>query len=181
MKLLNIITPCSRPENLQFIQKSINIPRENYRWIVVFDMEEVPDNVPDNAECYNCKDLNSTSGNAQRNYALDMISDGYVYFNDDDTVIHPDLWNNIKDLDNDFISFKQITTDGKLRLKGDNVSLGSIDSHNFIVQSSLIGNTRWVLNRYDADGLFAYECKQKSRTYKYLNEILSIYNFLRTQ
>lgn len=181
MKFLNIITPCSRPENLLFIQKSINIPRENYRWIVVFDMEEVPNNVPENAECYSYKDRNSRSGNAQRNYALDVISQGHVYFNDDDTIIHPDLWSNIKDLDNDFISFKQINTDGKLRLKGDNISLGNIDSHNFIVHSSLIGNTRWVLDRYDADGLFAYECKQKSRNYKYLNEILSIYNFLRLQ
>jgi len=40
---LNIITPSCRPENLHKISKSINIPRENYRWIVVFDLEEIPD------------------------------------------------------------------------------------------------------------------------------------------
>ena len=70
---LNIITPCSRPQNLETISKSINIPRENYRWIVVFDLEEVPENIPENCEAYAIKDTKSTSGNAQRNYALDLV------------------------------------------------------------------------------------------------------------
>lgn len=176
---INIITPCSRPDNLKFIEKSINIPRENYRWIVVFDMEEIPNNTPENAECYAHKDVNSRSGNAQRNYALDLINDGHVYFNDDDTIIHQELWDNIKDLHNDFISFKQVWPSGELRLRGDNVTLNNIDSHNFIVDASVIGNIRWVLDRYDADGLFAHECKKKSISYKYLDKVLSIYNFLR--
>ena len=34
---LNIITPCSRPENLRIISESINIQKENYRWIFVYD------------------------------------------------------------------------------------------------------------------------------------------------
>lgn len=176
---LNIITPCSRPENLQEVSKSINIPPENYRWIIVFDKPEVPDNVPANAECYAHQDAKSTSGNAQRNHALNMVNEGHVYFNDDDTIMHPDLWNNIKDLDNDFISFMQALPSGALRLDGKSVTLNNIDSHNFITHSSLIGDTRWVLNRYDADGLFAYECRQKSKSYKYIDKILSVYNSLR--
>ena len=67
---LNIITPCSRPQNLDVISKSINIPRDQYRWIVVFDLLEAPDNIPDNCEFYNIKDAKSTSGNAQRNLVL---------------------------------------------------------------------------------------------------------------
>ena len=39
---LNIITPCIHIENLVEISKSINIPRENYRWIVVFDSLILP-------------------------------------------------------------------------------------------------------------------------------------------
>ena len=43
---LNIITPCSRPHLLHRIAESINIPKENYRWIVVFDAETIPDSIP---------------------------------------------------------------------------------------------------------------------------------------
>lgn len=175
---LNIITPCSRPENLQKIAQSINIPKEWYRWIVVFDAETVPD-INIDAELYAIKDSKSTSGNAQRNYGLDQVTSGHVYFNDDDTTLHPELWDSIKDLDNDFISFRQVWKSGALRLTGFNVSLNNIDSHNFITSNCLIGDTRWVLDRYDADGLFAYECRQRSKTYRYIDRILSVYNSLK--
>jgi hypothetical protein len=176
---INIITPCSRPQNLEIISKSINIPREQYRWIVVFDLLDKPENIPDNCEWYAIKDANSTSGNAQRNFALDLITHGYIYFNDDDTTIHPDLWENIKNLNNDFISFKQAWPSGELRLDGKNITLNNIDSHNFVMDYSLLGNTRWILNRYDADGVFANECWLKSGNYKYIDKVLSIYNSLR--
>ena len=88
---LNIITPCSRPHNLQKIYESINIPKENYRWIIVFDAKDIPDNIP-NCEPYAIKVENSIVGNGQRNYALNLIKTGWIYFNDDDTTIHPKLW-----------------------------------------------------------------------------------------
>jgi hypothetical protein len=176
---LNIITPCSRPQNLETISKSINIPRDQYRWIVVFDLLEKPENIPDNCEWYNIKDANSKSGNAQRNFALNLITHGHIYFNDDDTIVHPNLWKNIKDVDADFISFKQSTPSGELRLDGRSITLNNIDSHNFVMDSSLLGNSRWVLDRYDADGVFANECWLKSKNYKYIDEVLSIYNVLR--
>lgn len=177
---INIITPCSRPNNLLKIADSINIPRENYRWIIVFDADFVPEQVPDIAECYAHKHPTSMVGNAQRNYALSLINDGHIYFNDDDTIIHPELWDNIKSLDeNDLISFKQNWSNGKLRLEGTSITLNNIDSHNFITHISLVGNTRWVLNRYDADGLFAHECWKKCKNYIYIPKVLSIYNSLK--
>ena len=177
---LNIITPCSRPENLEIISKSINIPRDQYRWIVVFDLLEKPENIPDNCEWYAIKDANSTSGNAQRNFALNLVTHGHIYFNDDDTIIHPNLWNEIKDEDaQDFISFKQAEKNGSIRLEGMNISVGYIDSHNFVVSVECVRDTRWVLNRYDADGVFARECYQKAKTILYIDKILSVYNTLR--
>lgn len=177
---LNIITPCSRPQNLEIISKSINIPRDQYRWIVVFDLLDKPENIPDNCEWYAIKDANSTSGNAQRNFALDLVTHGHIYFNDDDTVMHPDLWENIKnETDEDFISFKQANKDGSIRLEGINISVGYIDSHNFVTSAECVGDTRWVLNRYDADGVFAHECHQKAKNKSYINKVLSVYNTLR--
>ena len=172
MMYLNIITPCSRPQNLKLISESINIPKENYRWIVVFDGLEIPE-VPTNSEAYSIKDNLSIYGNAQRNYALDLITDGYVYFNDDDTIIHPELWDEIKDKDADFISFKQSNKDGSLRLEGNEIIPNFIDSHNFVASSKCI-NTRWVLNRYDADAFFAMECYKNAKETLYIPKILSI-------
>jgi hypothetical protein len=177
---LNIITPCSRPQNLETISRSINIPRDSYRWIVVFDLPEVPKNIPDNCEAYAIKDANSTSGNAQRNFALDLVKHGHIYFNDDDTVMQPKLWDEIKDEDDvDFISFKQVDKDGNIRLEGLNVSVGTIDSHNFVTSVKCVGDTRWVLNRYDADGVFARECYEKAKTILHISKILSVYNSLK--
>ena len=93
--LINIITPCSRPENLHLIAKSIKLPSYAYRWIVVFDSETIPTDIPE-CEAYCIKDINSVCGNAQRNLAIDLVTEGWIYFNDDDTTMHPDLWNNIK-------------------------------------------------------------------------------------
>tara|TARA_R110000868_G_scaffold80815_1_gene229177 strand:- start:250 stop:789 length:540 start_codon:yes stop_codon:yes gene_type:complete len=177
---LNIITPCSRPENLDVISKSINIPRDQYRWIVVFDLLEAPANIPDNCEWYSIKDVNSMSGNAQRNFALNLVTHGHIYFNDDDTIMQPNLWDEIKDEDSvDFISFKQAEKNGSVRLEGLNVSIGTIDSHNFVVSTECMGDTRWVLNRYDADGVFARECFEKAKTILHISKILSVYNSLK--
>jgi len=177
---LNIITPCSRYELLREIEGSINIPRERYRWIVVYDSEKLPSNVyiPSNCEAYAIKNLFSVYGNAQRNYALNMVKDGYIYFNDDDTIIHKDLWDNVNYLHNDFISFSQEWKDGTLRLKGNNISLNNVDSHNFIMSYSLLGNTRWDITRRDADGLFANTCKDKAKNIIFINKVLSTYNAL---
>jgi hypothetical protein len=177
---LNIITPCSRPENLDVISKTINIPKDRYRWIVVFDLPEVPESIPENCEAYAVKDVNSTSGNAQRNFALDLVKQGHIYFNDDDTIMQPNLWDEIKSADvEDFISFKQVDKNGSIRLEGINISLGTIDSHNFVVSAECVGNTRWVLNRYDADGVFAHECHKKAHNKMYIPKVLSVYNSLK--
>jgi hypothetical protein len=178
---LNIITPCSRPENLHTISKSINIPSLNYRWIVVFDMDNFPDKelIPDNCEIYLHKNHRSVVGHSQRNFAINLVNEGYIYFNDDDTTIHPELWENIKNLDTDFISFSQLDKSGELRLTGDIIKIGNIDSHNFMVNSKIIQNTKFLIEKYDADGYFAEECYNKSSTKTFINKPLSIYNLLR--
>lgn len=178
---LNIITPCSRPENLQKISKTINIPRENYRWVVVCDMDKLPNKelIPENCEVHLYKENGSVVGHAQRNYALSIINDGYIYFNDDDTLLHPELWENIKDIETDFISFIQLNKDGLIRLLGNLIQVSHIDSHNFIVSKNIIGDTKFIISKYDADGYFAKECYEKSSSKTYINKALSIYNSLR--
>lgn len=182
---LNIVTPCSRPCNLPEIARSITqIPRENYKWLVVVDSVapvkiparnayELPD------EVMFIYDPKSIVGNAQRNFAIDSIHDGHVYFLDDDTVLHPDLWDEVKNLgDYDFIHFDQCYRDGVKRIGGE-VAVDRIDSGSAIVSRDLIGRTRWELSRYNADGYFLEECFRRAKNTVYIPRILSYYNFLR--
>lgn len=177
---LNIITPCSRPENLHKISQSINIPNRNFRWIVVFDLDEMPNQelIPSNCEVHLHKNPLSIFGNSQRNYALDLVEKGHVYFNDDDTTIYPKLWHNIKNIKEDFISFSQNFLDGILRLKGEEIKLYSVDSHNFVVSINVIESTRFDITHYDADGYFAVECYNKPCSKIFIPKVLSIYNSL---
>lgn len=80
-------------------------------------------------------------------------------------------------LTDDFITFYQENKFGNIRLLGD-VGIGKIDSHNFVVRNDIIGNTRFIIDRYDADGYFAIECFNKSKTKHNLHKILSTYNLL---
>lgn len=179
---LNIITPCSRPNNLKTIENSINIPKEHYRWIIVFDAESVPENIyiPKYCETYAYKEKGSIVGHAQRNYALSLINNGHVYFNDDDTIIHKNLWQTIKSLDKmDFISFEQAHKSGKKRLSAGIIKKNHIDSHNFIVAYNICKDIKFKITEYAADGLFAEETFMKSKNFLHINEVLSIYNALR--
>ena len=176
---INIITPCSRPQNLKKIAKSINIPRANYRWIVVCDRYFYPylGYIPANCEIYCHKNKKSKSGNAQRNYALAKITEGYIYFNDDDTIIHPKLWENIKSKNEDFIYFKQQFNN--IPRFSEDVKVGNIDSHTFLVTTAIISDLQWDLGLYEADGLFAMECYAKAKTKIFIDKELSVYNALR--
>ena len=179
---VNIVTPCSRPNNLLAIQNSINIPESNYRWIVVFDSNSVPKDLSPDLKCekYCIKDNLSVYGNAQRNLALSLIQSGHIYFNDDDTVIHQNLWNTIKNLDTiDFISFAQEHKNKTNRLSAGIIKRKFVDSHNFIVSHRICKDIQFDLNDYGADGIFAEKCFIKSKSYCIIHEILSTYNYLR--
>jgi hypothetical protein len=178
---LNIVTPCSRPENLHKISQSINIPKQNYRWLVIFDSDELPDKslIPNNCETYLFKDINSIAGHSQRNFAINLIDYGHIYSNDDDTILHPNLWESIKNLNNDFISFKQNDKLGNLRLEGDKIMVNHIDSHNFIFSKNICEEIKFDKASYAADGIFAEECYNRAKTPIHLPIVLSIYNSLR--
>lgn len=54
-----------------------------------------------------------------------------------------------------------------------------VDSHNFVVSKDLVKDLKWQIERYDADGLFAIDCDQRSVSKVYIPKVLSIYNWLR--
>jgi hypothetical protein len=187
---INIITPCSRVENLWKLYESINFP--NYRWIVVFDglkVDGIPETLPPTVEPYIVADETGISGNPQRNHALELVEDGWVYFLDDDNLIHPELYSTVEPLSHayDFIHFKQSESYNPhevgelqydIRIRGDVVKLGWIDTHQYITRVELIGDTRWVNDLYEADGVFAEQVYGKATNPLWVDKFLSVYNEL---
>ena len=172
---LTIITPCSRPNNLHIM--SLYIPKD-VRWIVVFDNEVMPLQPPSNCEAYCHTSDRSIVGNAQRNYGLTKVTGGYVYFLDDDTLLHPELYDVVKKSQFDFIHFMQAHRNGGIRLVGDKVGAGDIDTGCFVVKAEIAKAMHWAEDQYVADGYYAAACYSNSKTTKHINHVLSVYNAL---
>lgn len=160
--------------------ESINIPSRNYRWIVVHDACNFPlIETPRIAEQHLWQEQGSTAGHAQRNFANKLIAEGYVLQLDDDTILHPNFWESVKDCEEDIVSWKQSWADGSHRLYAGKYSIGSIDSGSFMVKRSIIGDLQWQKEKYDADGYFAEQIITKAKTKKEIDKYLSYYNYLR--
>ena len=190
--LITLITPCIRPENLPLILKSINFEHV-CEWIIVYDTSKLPffekknfDNNPKISEYFHTS--GGISGNPQRNFALSVIKnkESYIYFLDDDNLIHPSLFN-LNLLPNKIYTFNQITsvhgtgmiTSGTLRFKGNKIQLGHIDSAMGLFYYPLVKEISWKLDKYDADGYYFEECYLKNKeNWIYIDKNLCYYNEL---
>lgn len=174
---IHLVTPCTRPQNIPWIAWSIPIPPERYTWWIIYDGEELPDiEWPERAKPFAYRKQGSKWGNAQRNFALDRIHDGWVYFLDDDTFMHPGFWDLVQDQEADFIHFMQEKPGGKVRLEGKDVRPNRIDSGCFLVRRDCVGGIRWRENLYEADGMFAQEVFRRADSKQYLRQVGSVYN-----
>lgn len=164
MITLNIMTPLSRPINIGKMYTSMwHIwPDVRLRWIVVADDDKDPD-VKGRIKTENPlieivvgHHKEPSTGHAQRNYALDHLTvPGYVYWLDDDNVLHPYFLSRFRELAFDLWLGMLF---GQYRFKDGYVSpdLRHIDTGQIVVHTSLIGSTRWGLH-YTADGDFIRE------------------------
>ena len=193
---VTIITPCCRQARLQEIFNSINFDFI-YRWIIVYDTSRNRSytkrylNHPKILEL-ECSDP-GISGNSQRNHGMRIVEDGFLYFIDDDNIIHPDLWNVIPSLDeNYYYSWDQLrnkngdNTDwvlfknekGKI-LRGNTLKVQHIDTSQIIIPKSMIGSLEWKIDDYAADGILIESLyKLNPSAHKYIPKVLCYYNFL---
>jgi len=184
-KKLTIITPCTRPYHLMRIKESIPFEYVE-QWIIVYDESVTP-----NAHLFNDARIqeygcqgHSIAGNIQRNYALDRIGDTYVYFLDDDTLMHPDMASFLLTIEpNHIYTFDQERNAKEFpftdKLKGDTIEMFHIDTAMFLIDSSLIQNIRWMVDEYTADAIFITECySTHPESWIYVDRTLSYYNWL---
>ena len=182
---LTLITPSYRINNLLEIKKSINFEYIE-EWIIVYDGSKIINNphLFENQEnnkikeyIYKCEN-GGISGNPQRNYALDKITnpDTLIYYVDDDNILHPNLYKLMNIIDNNKIyTFNQYN-----RMKGNNIDVGTIDTAMIIIPFNLCKDLRWVLNKYDADGYYIKECYSKNKNiHTYVDNDLCYYNKIR--
>lgn len=190
LKKVTLITPSVRPHNLLIIFNSINFDYID-EWIIVYDgkvLENNPLLFKDHTKIreYIYSDENSMSGNAQRNYGIDNISNKstYLYFLDDDNIIHPDLYKLFDKLEPDKIyTFNQRRPNNIYPfvdiLNGNNIEINNIDTAMFLIDYNLCKDIRWINNKYNADGSYMKECfKNNEARWVYVDELLSFYNFL---
>lgn len=188
---ITIITPCYRLVNIAGIRENINFDYVD-EWIIVYDGSKINKNPEffknqENGKIkeyiYTCNN-GGVSGNPQRNYALDRISnpDTLLYYLDDDNIIHPNLYRLLNVIDNDrFYSFNQYN-----RLKGNDIRVSNIDTAMVIIPYKLCKNQRWVLdsrqeNSLDAsDGIYIQDFYNNNKNiHVYVDNNLSYYNIIK--
>ena len=186
--MLTIITPCYRQFNIPKLFDSIHFDKID-KWIIVYDTsndrkyEQLYKNNPKilEVEC-----SGGISGNPQRNYALNLVDDGFIYFLDDDNIIHQNFWSIIKSLDeNYFYTFDQIGNQYSYiyykcdTLYGNRIELFYIDTAMFIVHKKFIKDIKWKNDVYNADGYFICDIFNNNKeSHKYINRVGCYYNYL---
>jgi len=187
-KKIVLITPATRPQNLKIIFKSINW---NYisRWIIVYDKKIIHKNpflFKKNKNITELINLNSRSirGSGQRNMALkyldeEKIDNSYIYFLDDDNIIHPNFYKVCKKFKNKKIyTFNQQVKIRYIR-KGNKIKLNFIDTAMFVLDYDLAKKVRWRMQIYETDYYFIKTClKKNNNKYVYINETGCYYNYL---
>jgi hypothetical protein len=177
---VTLITPSYRLDNLMKIKSSINF---NYidEWLIVYDGSKIENNPKlfENQENNKIKEFvykgDGISGNPQRNYALTQVSnpDTMLYYLDDDNMVHPNLYRLLNIVDNT----KLYTFNQQNKLKGNNITIGHIDTAMLLIPYQLCKNETWITDKYDADGHYITECYNKNKKlHIYVDNNLCYYN-----
>jgi hypothetical protein len=177
--MLNIITPCSRPENLLTIAQTI--PSEA-RWIICYDDRVIMPPI-ENSIIMKCENTGAV-GALALNHILDNFcfnDNDWILVHDDDNIIHPELYNNIKPfLNSDYsmIYWGQIENNViRIPLEKLAPAVECIDTACYMI--------KWKLNSqlrhqpiYSKDGIYASQCAKNGPIIK-INKYLCYYNYLR--
>lgn len=204
---LKIITPCSRLDNLPILHESVfkNIPKGfDVSWLIVVDQEDTPeltrfamsrmgevvytDRRVDIVN-YPSRDRGIVGG-PQRNHAFTMIDQGHLYCLDDDTILHPNFYGGLqkaRDMNNGsledtaVIGSQEWPTGGIRLLAGhDYTKKNHIDTGQFVLPRTMIGETRWDAHDYCGDGAFIEGIYQNHKDrFVFVSEPISYYNRLR--
>lgn len=178
-----VITACTRPENIEKIHASIGeIP---VHWIIVEDVEALKGRrvtVPRSIHritvlCHSDK-ADHAGGQCVKNRGLEFVlntsKEKWVYFLDDDNLMHPGLVPALCEAEAPIVVFPQLLDNGDVR--DVDIRVGSIDQAQYALRATIIGSERIPLN-YKGDGEFIVNLSSKNTVLK-MDKPLCYYNRL---
>lgn len=179
MSKIRIVTPSLRVENLKFIKPTIP---SHCEWHVFLDYHASPENVPRHIPAKHVF-ASGFWGHPVRNIAIQWLLnnadlDDYVYFLDDDNVIHPDWYEAIKDATGDLVCWGQLNYDDTRRNDPQVPKILKIDMASYMFRLGAIGDLRFGSD-YCADGAFAVQLAEKVDRIEVISKYLCYYNYLR--
>jgi len=177
---LSIITPCYRQQNLERIFNSIRFDMID-KWYIIYDTSK--------NRTYNKKYLShpkiqelecngGISGNPQRNLGVQQVNDGFIYFLDDDNIVHPEFWSILPTAVPDrFYTWDQARDSKGKVLKGAECKINRIDTAMFMIPRFMMNGLKWTESRYDADGLLIQDIyRVYGDKHVYIPRTLAYYN-----
>lgn len=196
---INILTRCSRPENLHLIESSILTEEFSVNWKIAFDtsrLSKIDSDVLQRFSKYSLHFLEGAPGDMGHEFLNrffdEVPEDEWIYVLDDDNVIHPDFFSEMKSLiekdpSKEGIIFSQFVggrdfTGLEIReASSENVKVQKIDMAQFFLKKSLIGKKRLVPMTYVADGIFIEELFKENRDkFAFSEKVLCYYNKLQS-
>lgn len=201
---LKIVTPCTRYENLDLIQKSIEaavLKNKNpisLEWIVAFDTNSllsIPTEIINKLQSRDwirpifVNDPLNVVGKAQINYVIDRSEHtDWIYALDDDNILHEDFLLEFssaalgsgKDVIvfNQFVGGKDFTRLQIREAKPENVKLQGIDQAQFVHTVKVLDGERYKMD-YAGDGILIESVfKKNPESFFFIDKILCYYNYI---
>ena len=190
----NFIVACSRPYNLPFVIRSIErqLTKEiNYNVWIIFDFDENEVDIEiinflknkSNVKIYYSKNYNNkiSGGNAAKNYAINKITNGWVYQLDDDNLLFPNFISKITKYIFDHPNIKCFVFSQNKRYyprTSEEIKCGIIDTAMYLIDRNFIGDIQ-IPEYYGGDGLFIEQVyNQNPNECLIIPEVLCTYNIL---
>ena len=162
---INIVTPSYRQHNIpelfnNYLEVKKLYPQHDFKWFIVFDKTKIQsislvlmDLLEKEGVHYEFYGDGGIDGAQQRNRALVQISDGYVYFLDDDNLMNTDLFKALEKYPDKSCLFRLYRRKNKRQITKIIIASGKVDTAQLLVRRETIGNIRWE-NSYDHDYRF---------------------------
>jgi glycosyltransferase involved in cell wall biosynthesis len=196
---LNIVTRCTRPQHLTKVKQSIFTTQLfDIKWWVVFDTRVIKD-----VDAQFLTQLQSLGGvslfwegvegdmaHSLLSKVIDQIDSGFIYFLDDDNILHEDFYTTLykeinNNLDKEAFIFSQKVGGRDFsgvdirEAKPENCRVQHIDMAQYFLNRNLIGDERFVPGDYKADGYFIEKLfTLYPEKFHFIDKVLCYYNWL---
>src|SRR5262245_51210118 len=170
MERLHIVTPVSRPENLQTIWSNIRKELSTivWCWWVILDLRKCGPEIEFGGTGMNISGCGrgGLAGHCCRNTVLDHINDGLIYCLDDDNLIHPGLAEAVRQMPDDSpaMLLPQAFADGKVRIEPNSKT---IDTGSILVRASMRNGRYFRETAYDGDQYYCLPFADTLGTIRY--------------